>query len=125
MKRILVVDDDKDLLIALKFYLQKNGYDVTTTTSCSDGLQIFHASRPDLLLLDINVGDEDGRSMCRQIKSQAELQHIPVIMISANHAELAFYRDYGANASLNKPFEPAALLELINNTISSGGITVD
>ncbi len=119
MKRILIVDDDTDLLISLKTFLKKQGYEINTTTSCSNGLNILRSVEPHLVILDINVGSEDGRSMCRQIKSEAELQHIPVILISANHQELSFYRDYGANASLPKPFRLNELSELVQHIVSA------
>src|SRR5579871_2143380 len=98
MKRILFVDDDVDLLAAMKILLRREGYEVAVTTSCNEGLDILANFRPDLILLDINVGNEDGRLMCRQIKEQAEYEHIPVILISANDEALETYRDYSADA---------------------------
>lgn len=83
------------------------------TKSCNQGLDIFYSFQPDVVLLDINVGDQDGREVCRKIKSQAEYNHIPVILISANHEALKFYVDYGANGILEKPFELIHLLRLI------------
>ncbi len=118
MKRILLVDDDTDLLISLKTVLRKQGYEVTTTTSCTEGLTIFYSVQPDLVLLDVNVGDEDGRSMCRQIKTKAESQHIPVILISANEEQLRSYHEYGADASLPKPFDLTHLLDLVKKILA-------
>lgn len=109
MKRVLFVDDDVDLLAATKTFLRKQGFEVATTTSCKEGLEILEAFHPELVLLDINVGDEDGRLMCRRIKEQAEYERIPVILMSANHEELATYRDYGADNFLKKPFELSAV----------------
>jgi DNA-binding response OmpR family regulator len=115
MKKVLVVDDDKDLLVIMKSFLQKNGYDVKVTISCNEGLDIFYSFRPHLVLLDINVGEEDGREMCKKIKAQAEYHHIPVLLISANHEALQLYGDYGANAGVQKPFELPALLSLVES----------
>jgi DNA-binding response OmpR family regulator len=117
MKRILIVDDDTDLLASLKSYLTKKGYDVTTTTTCNEGLDILYAVSPHLVLLDINVGNEDGRTMCMKIKNTAESEHIPIILISANHQALARYQEYGANGSLPKPFELPVLLDTIEQTM--------
>src|ERR1700744_3484816 len=91
MKKILVVDDDTDLLATMKVYLRRQGYEVAVTTSCDEGLQIFTSFKPDLVFLDMNVGDQDGREMCLIIKSRAEFRHIPVVLISANHEELKLY----------------------------------
>ena len=113
MKKILVVDDDTDLLVMMKSFLKKKGYDVVATISCSQGLDIFYSFGPDLVLLDINVGNEDGREMCKKIKTQAAYQHIPVLLISANHEALAFFDDYGANGGVKKPFELNELQQLM------------
>lgn len=114
MKRILYVDDEVDLLAAMKIFLQREGYEVRVTTSCNDGLKILNTFRPDLVLLDINVGNEDGRLMCRQIKQQAEFRHIPVILFSAYDEALHTYRDYGADNFMGKPFEFSALMDILN-----------
>jgi DNA-binding response OmpR family regulator len=114
MKRILFVDDDVDLLAAMKIFLQQQGYEVAVTTSCSEGLKIFETFHPHLILLDINVGGEDGRLMCRQIKEEAEYEHIPVILISANDDALTTYDHYGADDFIVKPFDPFDLAETLH-----------
>lgn len=112
MKKIMVVDDEKDLLALVKGYLKRASYDVAVTTSCADGLDILNSFKPDLIYLDINVGNEDGRQMCKQIKSLAENKHIPVILISANDEALSTYKEYEATGILKKPFQPSELLAL-------------
>lgn len=112
MKKIMVVDDEKDLLALVKGYLKKSGYDVAVTTSCEEGLHILNSFRPDLIYIDINVGTEDGREMCKQIKSLAEHKHIPIILISADDDSLNTYSKYQADAVLKKPFQPSQLLHL-------------
>lgn len=114
MKKILVVDDDEDVLLMLKTFLQLKGYETVGSHSCAEGLDIFYAFRPDVVILDVNVGTEDGREMCRKIKEQAEYRHIPVVMISANSSGLKSYSDYGANAALEKPFNFSKLVALID-----------
>lgn len=105
MKKVLVVDDDCDLLVILKAYLNRKGFEVMTCVSCKEGMEAIDKFRPDFILLDINVGDEDGRDLCRTISQAASWSHIPVIMISANHEQLSTVDAYGAKASLQKPFE--------------------
>ena len=117
MKKILVVDDDQDLLIVLKSFLGKNGFDVGVTTSCGEGLSIFYSFQPDLVLLDINVGNEDGREMCKEIKTHADYQHIPVMVMSANHEVLKFHHDYYADAYLEKPFKLSYLLQALKTHV--------
>jgi DNA-binding response OmpR family regulator len=114
MKRILFVDDDVDLLATMKTFLRRQGYEVAVTTTCSEGLEILRVFNPDLILLDINVGSEDGRLMCRQIKNEAEYKHIPIILISANEEELKTYSDFGADSFLGKPFDQAELAQALH-----------
>jgi DNA-binding response OmpR family regulator len=114
MKKILVVDDDEDLLANMKKYLKRQGYEVAVTTSCDEGLQIFNSFKPDSVFLDINVGDQDGREMCLIIKTRAESRHVPVILISANHDDLKLYRDFGADSFVKKPFEFSRLIDTLN-----------
>ncbi len=110
----MYVDDEVDLLEAMKIFLRRKGFEVRVTTSCSEGLEILRTFNPDLILLDVNVGSEDGRVMCRQIKAQAEYKHIPVILISAYDDALKTYRDYGADSFVGKPFEFSELMDTMN-----------
>jgi DNA-binding response OmpR family regulator len=112
MKKIMVVDDEKDLLALAKGYLKRAGYDVAVTTSCKEGSEILVSFKPNLIFLDINVGSEDGREMCRDIKSLAEHKHIPIVLISADDDSLNTYKEYDADSFLKKPFQPAELLNI-------------
>jgi len=112
MKKIMVVDDEKDLLAVVKGFLKKAGYDVAITTSRDEGLKILQSFKPDIIYMDINVGTADGRDMCKQIKSLAEHKHIPIILISANDDALKTYKEYQADAILKKPFQPSQMLDL-------------
>jgi len=112
MKKIMVVDDEIDLLALAKGYLKKAGYDVAVTTSCKEATDILASFKPNLIFLDINVGSEDGREMCKQIKSIAEHKQIPIVLISANEDLLNTYQQYDADSILKKPFQPVQLLTI-------------
>lgn len=112
MKKILVVDDETDLLAGLKRFLEMSGYDVAVTTTCKGGVDILASFKPDIIFLDINVGNEDGREACRQIRSLADHRHTPIVLISADDDYLKTYREYDANSFLRKPFQPSQLLEV-------------
>jgi CheY-like chemotaxis protein len=118
MKKIMVVDDEKDLLALVKGYLKRAGYDVAVTTSCKEGADILASFKPDLIFLDINVGSEDGREMCKQIKSLADHKHIPIVLISANEDSLKTYKQYDADSFLQKPFQPSQLLDVAASYLS-------
>jgi len=114
MKRILVVDDDEDLLTAMKLFFRKNGYDVAVASSGDQATSSLDTFKPDLIFMDIYLGAEDGGQMCRTIKAQAEYKDIPVVMISGNHNTLKLYEDYGADSSLKKPFHLSMLLHVVD-----------
>lgn len=113
MKKILIVDDDKDLLVSLKALFKRNGFDIAVTISCAEGLLIMHTFKPDLIFLDLNVGGEDGGEMCRKIKEDADLKHIPVILISSDHEGLKQYKVYGATF-VEKPVQFTTLVNIAN-----------
>jgi len=115
MKKILIVDDDKDLLVSMKALFKENGFDIAVTISCDEGFLILNSFKPDLIFLDMNVGDQDGREMCRKIKEDAEHKHIPVIFIGADHEALKQYREYGANSFVEKPLQFSTLLGIVKN----------
>lgn len=105
MKKILIVDDDPDLLDVMQIYLSTYGYKVIVADTCDDGLRTFYDEKPDLVVLDINVHDQDGREVCAKIKANAESNHIPIILVSGNQEALVTYESYGANAMIEKPFD--------------------
>jgi DNA-binding response OmpR family regulator len=114
MQRILAVDDDKDLLEVLQFILEDSGYEVDTL---SDGHYLFDkikAHTPDLILLDIMLGNLDGRQLCKDVKAKEETHDIPVILVSASHNVAGSMNQNGApNAFLEKPFNINELLDII------------
>jgi len=114
LKKVLIVDDEEDILFLLKSYLSKR-YEVATVLSCEHGLEIFYSFKPDLVLLDVNVGTSDGRVMCKTIKAQAEYRHIPVILISAHRDNLLEYANYGATSVMEKPFNFPKVLATIQS----------
>jgi DNA-binding response OmpR family regulator len=115
MKKILIVDDDKDLLASLKTLFLKNGFDIVVTMSCDEGLSILRDFKPDLIFLDMNVGDEDGRAMCKKIKEQAEYRHMPVIFISADQEGEREYKEFGAHSFVKKPLQFSMLLDIVKD----------
>ncbi len=114
MRRILAVDDDSDILEVLQLILEDSGYEVDTL---SDGHYLFDKIRdhvPDLILLDIMLGNLDGRELCKRVKTKQETQDIPVILVSASHNITDTLNQRGApNAFLAKPFDINELLDMI------------
>ena len=114
MKRILVVDDDIDILTVVKLVLESNEFEVA---AISDWQKIFtqiETFHPDLILLDVSLGTQDGRNLCKQVKSNGDTKHISIILFSANHNVEKSVQECLANTFISKPFDINDLIEKIN-----------
>jgi DNA-binding response OmpR family regulator len=120
MKRILVVDDNNDILEVLRYILEDSGYTVDTL---SDGHFLFDKIKehlPDLILLDVMLGDLDGRILCQNVKARAETHDIPVILVSASHNLKDTLKKIGApDDFVAKPFDMYVLLNSIERQLAA------
>ena len=115
-QKILVVDDEADILELLKYNLTKEGYDVKTAQDGSKGVEISKTFLPDLILLDIMMPKQDGVETCRQIREIPELSNVFVIFLTARseeYSEVAAF-EIGADDYITKPIKPRALMSRIN-----------
>jgi DNA-binding response OmpR family regulator len=114
-KKILVVDDDPDILDAIQFALEDESYAVTTSEKgeYAENLRDGNGGLPDLIILDVLLSGKDGRLICKKLKGQEETRHIPIIMISAHPGADRSVREVGADDFLAKPFEVDALLAMV------------
>lgn len=106
-KRILVIDDEEDLVNLLTVRLEADGYEVLIALDGQAGLDKAHEERPDLILLDVMMPIMDGYQVCRFLKFDDELKNIPVIMLTARIQEKdkKIGQNVGADAYLTKPFD--------------------
>jgi len=109
-KKLLVVDDEPDILEFLKVVLEEEGYDVLTSDKGEYLEQLHNGGLPDLILVDVLLSGKDGREIVKHLKSQEETKHIPVIMFSAHPGAKETARAAGAEDFLAKPFEIYELL---------------
>lgn len=116
MPAIFIVDDDKDILVSLESFFRKKNFGVKTF---SDGHYLMDAIRqdkPELVLLDINLTNEDGRSICYDIKTSTS-GDVKVLLISADPIALLNYEYSYADGIVNKPFAFAELERKCNNLL--------
>jgi two-component system KDP operon response regulator KdpE len=108
MAKVLIIDDDRSLLRALRLGLQSEGHDVTTVENGESGLAQTAIVQPDVVILDIGLPDFDGITVCRRIR---EWSDVPIIILSATGAEnrKVAALDGGANDYVTKPFSMAEL----------------
>ena len=114
-KKILVVDDDPDILDALRFMLEDSGYEVKTSEKgeYAENLHDTNGGLPDVIILDVLLSGKDGRLICQKLKSQEETQRIPIIMISAHPNAKQSVTAVGADDFIAKPFDMDELLAKI------------
>ncbi|HLJ33123.1 MAG TPA: response regulator [Ktedonobacteraceae bacterium] len=110
-KKVLVVDDERDILDFLQIILEEEGYIVMTTDKGDYLEKLQNGGLPDVILLDMLLSGKDGREIVRYFKSQEKTKHIPVIMFSAHPGAEETARKAGADDFVAKPFEIDALLE--------------
>jgi len=129
-KRVLVIDDNRTLVLAARGVLQKNGYDVITALNGSEGLQKAEQEKPDVIVLDIVMPGMNGYEVGQELKQNPETSDIPIIFLSAKgntdekkgptanglkEIDKAF--ECGANDFLNKPVKADDLLASIKNVL--------
>ena len=115
-KKILIADDDADILFVLKMMLELKGYEVELAAE-GDQVIALSANQPQLILLDIWMGNYDGREICQQLKNNPATSNIPIILISASREIEQSAKDAGANDFVAKPFEQHDLLQKIGQYI--------
>src|SRR5689334_24473394 len=105
-KKIAVIEDDADLFALLKYNLSKEGFTVVGAQTGRGAADLCRREKPDLVLLDIMLPDADGLEICKAIRSQAELAHVPVIFLTARASETdrIVGLELGANDYIVKPF---------------------
>ncbi|UOE47414.1 response regulator transcription factor [Mucilaginibacter sp. SMC90] len=114
LKKILVVDDDADIRNVINFILTSEGYQVKELADGHDVDFTIADSRPDVILLDVMLGDMDGRDICRMLKEAPATKEIPIIIVSATHASIDHEKGCHADDYLPKPFDIDILLQKVN-----------
>ena len=111
--RILLVDDDIDLLMLMERKLQQNGYIVETAASLPEAEYILSLFKPNLVLIDINIAGDDGRRLCWKIKHK-DCEHTPkVILMSGRYYPTSRILFFGADEFIAKPFVSEFVLQKI------------
>ncbi|MCU0451020.1 MAG: response regulator transcription factor [Bernardetiaceae bacterium] len=115
-RKVLVVDDEPDIIEMLTYNLEKEGYEVRSAGNGRKAVQMAQSYVPDLILMDIMMPIMDGVEACRQIREMPELKEAFIIFLTARteeYSEVAAF-DNGADDYLNKPIKPRALMSRIN-----------
>ena len=126
-KKILIVDDEPNIVTALEFLLQRSGYEVLLAQDGEEALRQVEAHLPDLVLLDVMMSSKSGYEVCQRMRERADWQKIKIIMLSAKgrEAEVSKGLSLGADVYVTKPFSNRELIarigQLLGTAEKSGG----
>lgn len=111
-EKILVVDDEADILELIRYNLAKEGYRVTCVPNGEEAIRKVRDDEPDLIVLDLMLPGADGLQICRQLKSRQNTSHVPILILTAKaeDADIVSGLELGADDYVTKPFSPRVLL---------------
>ena len=123
-KKVLLIDDDRDMVLATKMFVEAGGFIVDTAYDGEEGLKKVKTFKPDLIVLDVMMPGTNGWDVCADIKEDRESRHIPVIMLTsvASQIKITQYthrsgQETEADDYYEKPIDPELLIEKIKELI--------
>jgi DNA-binding response OmpR family regulator len=112
MDLLYIVDDEEDMLQTLEFYFTKAGYEVQTFTKSKEMMEALETRKPDLILMDVNLRRNDGRTMCKVIKRKYD-NKTPIILFSGNADLETEYKSFNADGFISKPFSLEEITKVV------------
>ncbi|MDF0645251.1 MAG: response regulator transcription factor [Nitrospira sp.] len=114
-RKILIVEDEKDILQLVKLYLDKEGFRTLTAATGTDALKSVKQEKPDLVVLDLMLPEIDGLEVCKRLRSAPDTAMVPIIMLTAKaeESDTVIGLELGADDYVTKPFSPKALVARI------------
>ena len=123
-KRIMIFDDDNDILEVCSIVLKTSGFEVVTQNSCEDILKKVAAAAPDVILMDNKIPPAGGIQVSKELKGEAAFRHIPIVFFSANQEVARLAAEAGADYFIEKPFDLDELIMLLEKACSNGAAAV-
>jgi DNA-binding response OmpR family regulator len=120
-KKVLIVDDERDIVKAVMIRLQANGYDVVTAFDGAQGVFMAHKEKPDLIILDIRMPAGDGFSVADRLKRSMNTFSIPIIFLTGSPEKNSEERamELGARFYIKKPYDSEELLDAVKRAIET------
>lgn len=121
-RKVLIADDEPNIVTALEFLLRRSGYDVATAANGEEALALVASFLPDVVLLDIMMPVKSGYEVCQRMRERPDWRHIKVVMLSAKgrEAEISKGLSLGADLYITKPFSTFDLIDSINRLFEPG-----
>ena len=117
-KKILLLDDNKDLLLIVQIILKGQGYEVVQACCIDEALQKIKIHKPSLIMMDVFIKEEDGRELCSQLKNDPDTSSIKIILMSGIESENGNLQAIGADDFIPKPFDYDDLLQRVNRQMT-------
>lgn len=119
-KKILIVDDEPDIVETLKFLIESEGFESVTALDGEDALKKAKEENPDLMILDVMLPKINGYKVCRLLKFDGKYKHIPILMVTARSQEedKVIGEETGADEYITKPFNIDELIQKIRSYLS-------
>jgi len=122
-RKVLIVDDEPNIVTALEFLFRRSGYDVQLATNGAEALEMVDAFRPDVVLLDVMMPVKSGYEVCQTMRERPELAGIKIVMLSAkgSEAEVSKGLSLGADLYVTKPFSTQELVATVDRLFEQAG----
>ena len=118
-KKVLIADDEPNIVVSLEFLMQQCGYEIHTVRNGNDALRVAREFRPDLMLLDIMLPLKNGFEVCQQMRESPELNRVKIVMLTAKGRDIEVAKGLalGADAYITKPFATRELLDTVRRLL--------
>ena len=118
-KRVLIVDDEPNVVVSLEFLMQEAGYAVDVATTGEDAIEMIPEVDPDLILLDIMLPGISGFEICRWVRESSEWDGVKIVMLTAKGRDVAKGFALGADAYITKPFSTRDLMAEVQDVLEA------
>jgi DNA-binding response OmpR family regulator len=121
-RKVLIADDEPNIVTALEYLLQRNGYEVFVARDGEHALQLIEAHRPDVVLLDVMMPVKSGYEVCQRVRERADWRGIRIIMLTAKGREVEMSKglSLGADLYITKPFSTQELVAKVGELLEPG-----
>lgn len=118
-KRILIVDDEPNIVLSLEFLMKKNGYEVETATDGDQAMDAVEQQKPDLMLLDVMMPRKDGYQVCQLLRGREEFNDVRIVMLTAKGRDVEREKglSLGADDYITKPFSTQDVVDKVSELL--------
>ena len=126
-KKVLIVDDEPNIVLSVEFLMKREGYDVVTAADGQEALDMLQDARPDLMILDVMMPRKNGFEVCEAVRSHPQFGSLPILMLTAKgrEAEMKKGLSLGADAYVTKPFSTHDLIDRVGALLAGGSADGD